>query len=79
MFEGQERVFYEIESPLIPVLVDMEVEGIKVDAAALAEFTKIGFTPGRPFTLDPAQKPVVEAAIPQASVMAAATHVASSR
>ena len=36
--KGQERVFYEIESPLIPVLVDMEFEGIKVDAAALADF-----------------------------------------
>jgi DNA polymerase I len=36
--KGQERVFYEVESPLIPVLVDMEFEGIKVDAAALAEF-----------------------------------------
>jgi DNA polymerase-1 len=36
--KGQERVFYEIESPLIPALVAMEFEGIKVDAAALAEF-----------------------------------------
>ncbi len=36
--KGQERVFYEVESPLIPVLVDMEFEGIKVGAAALAEF-----------------------------------------
>ena len=36
--KGQERVFYEIESPLIPVLVGMEYEGIRVDAAALAEF-----------------------------------------
>ena len=36
--KGQERVFYEIESPLISVLVDMEHEGIKVDAAALADF-----------------------------------------
>jgi DNA polymerase I len=36
--KGQERVFYEIESPLIPVLVDMEFEGIRLDAAALAEF-----------------------------------------
>jgi DNA polymerase-1 len=36
--KGQERVFYEVESPLIPVLVDMEYQGIKVDAAALAEF-----------------------------------------
>jgi DNA polymerase-1 len=34
----QERVFYEIESPLIPVLVDMECEGIKLDAAAMGEF-----------------------------------------
>ena len=36
--KGQERVFYEIESPLLPVLVDMEYEGIRVDAAALADF-----------------------------------------
>ncbi|HVV72919.1 MAG TPA: 5'-3' exonuclease H3TH domain-containing protein, partial [Verrucomicrobiae bacterium] len=35
---GQERVFYEIEAPLIPVLVDMEYEGIRVDAASLADF-----------------------------------------
>jgi DNA polymerase I len=35
---SQERVFYEIEAPLIPVLVDMEREGIRVDAAALEEF-----------------------------------------
>lgn len=36
--KGQERVFYEIESPLIPVLVDMEFEGIKVESAALSDF-----------------------------------------
>src|SRR5262249_111581 len=36
--KGQERVFYEVESPLIPVLVDMEHEGIRLDAAALADF-----------------------------------------
>ncbi len=36
--KGQERVFHEIEAPLLPVLVDMEFEGIRVDAAALAEF-----------------------------------------
>jgi DNA polymerase-1 len=36
--KGQERVFYEIESPLIPALVDMEVEGVRVDAPALGEF-----------------------------------------
>ncbi len=37
--KGQERVFYEIESPLIPVLADMEYEGIKVDARVLADFS----------------------------------------
>ncbi len=37
--KGQERVFYEIEAPLIPVLVDMEYEGVRVDSAALAEFS----------------------------------------
>jgi DNA polymerase I len=36
--KGQERVFYEIESPLVSVLVDMEHEGIRVDSTALAEF-----------------------------------------
>jgi DNA polymerase-1 len=38
--KGQERVFYDIEAPLIPVLADMEFEGIKLDAAALAEFDR---------------------------------------
>ncbi len=39
----QERVFYQIEQPLVPVLVNMEFEGIKLDAAALAEFgTQLG-------------------------------------
>ncbi|MFO1477919.1 MAG: DNA polymerase I [Verrucomicrobiota bacterium] len=37
--EGQSRVFSEIEIPLVPVLADMENEGIRVDAAALAEFS----------------------------------------
>jgi DNA polymerase-1 len=36
--KGQEQVFYEVESPLISVLVDMEHEGIRVDSAALGEF-----------------------------------------
>jgi DNA polymerase-1 len=36
---GAERAFYEIESPLVPVLADMELEGIKLDAAALNEFS----------------------------------------
>ena len=34
-----ERVFYELEAPLIPVLVDMEIEGVRIDAAALTEFS----------------------------------------
>jgi DNA polymerase-1 len=37
--KAQERVFYEIESPLISVLVDMEFEGVRVESAALAEFS----------------------------------------
>jgi len=37
---GQEKVFYEIEAPLLPVLVAMEVEGVKVDARALEEFAE---------------------------------------
>lgn len=36
--KGQERVFYEIEAPLIPVLTAMEYEGIRVEAATLGEF-----------------------------------------
>jgi DNA polymerase-1 len=36
--KGQERVYYEIEAPLLPVLVDMEWEGIRIDVAALNEF-----------------------------------------
>ncbi|HUR44701.1 MAG TPA: DNA polymerase, partial [Candidatus Saccharimonadales bacterium] len=36
---GQERVYYEIEGPLLPVLVDLEHEGIRVDATALSEFS----------------------------------------
>ena len=33
----QEKVFFEIESPLTPVLVRMEAEGVRVDTSALAE------------------------------------------
>jgi DNA polymerase I len=36
--KDQERVFHEIEMPLIPVLIEMEREGVRVDAAALGEF-----------------------------------------
>lgn len=34
----QKQVFFDIESKLIPALVEMEYEGIRVDAKALAEF-----------------------------------------
>jgi DNA polymerase-1 len=34
---GQQKVFYDIEAPLLPVLVRMEHEGVKVDVNALAE------------------------------------------
>lgn len=34
---GQARVFYEIETPLLPVLVAMEAEGIRMDREILAE------------------------------------------
>jgi DNA polymerase I len=36
---GQHRVFYEIECPLIPVLVEMEHDGIRVDTGALSELS----------------------------------------
>ncbi|HWQ91490.1 MAG TPA: DNA polymerase, partial [Clostridia bacterium] len=35
---GQKQVFHDIEAPLVPVLVDMEYEGIKVDSVTLADF-----------------------------------------
>lgn len=37
---GLEKVFYEIEAPLLPVIVDLEAEGIRIDAGALAEFSR---------------------------------------
>jgi DNA polymerase-1 len=37
---GQERVFTEIESPLLPVLAAMENEGIRLDPVALGEVGK---------------------------------------
>src|SRR5207237_2779834 len=39
--KSQERVFYEIEAPLVPVLVDVEFDGVRVDARALAEFAEL--------------------------------------
>lgn len=35
---GAERVFYEIECPLLPVLTKMENEGVSIDVQALREF-----------------------------------------
>lgn len=36
--KGQGDVFYDIESPLLPVLVRMEAAGVKIDVQALREF-----------------------------------------
>ncbi len=38
--KSQEQVFYQIESPLVPVLADMEQAGIRVDATALRDFAE---------------------------------------
>ena len=35
-----EKVFYEIENPLVPVLTDMEYEGIALDIMALADYSR---------------------------------------
>ncbi|WP_372807664.1 DNA polymerase I, partial [Pontiella sp.] len=37
---GQERVFYEIETPLMPVLAQMEYNGINLDVPALAAYSE---------------------------------------
>ncbi|MCF7817430.1 MAG: DNA polymerase I [Kiritimatiellales bacterium] len=37
---GQERVFYEIETPLMPVLAEMEHTGIALDIPALGKFSE---------------------------------------
>lgn len=37
---GQERVFYEIESPLLPVLARMEHEGVAVDVQVLSKLSE---------------------------------------
>ena len=36
-----EKLFNEIETPLIPVLVNMETEGVKVDINTLSDFSKL--------------------------------------
>ncbi|MFT3682068.1 MAG: DNA polymerase I [Ferruginibacter sp.] len=35
-----DRVFYEVENPLVKVLTDMEFEGIKIDEAFLKDYSK---------------------------------------
>ncbi len=35
-----EKVFYEVENPLVKVLVDMEFEGIKIDESFLNDYSK---------------------------------------
>ncbi len=47
----QEKVLYDIENPLVPVLVAMEVEGIRVDPDTLAD---IGVTLGEKIASDEA-------------------------
>ena len=37
---GTEKLFYEIEMPLMPVLADMEMNGVCLDTASLAETNK---------------------------------------
>jgi DNA polymerase-1 len=39
--QGVARVCNEVECPLVPVLVDMEFEGIRLDVHALQEYSKI--------------------------------------
>ncbi len=38
--EGNEALFYELEMPLLPVLMDMELTGIKVDIPSFKEMSK---------------------------------------
>ncbi len=38
--QGVSQVCYEVECPLVPVLVDMEYEGIRLDIEALAKFSQ---------------------------------------
>jgi DNA polymerase-1 len=38
--EGLEDLFYRMEMPLVPVLADMEMQGIRVDVPALIDFSK---------------------------------------
>ena len=35
-----EKVFYEVENPLVKVLTDMEFEGVRIDESFLKEYSK---------------------------------------
>ena len=35
-----EKVFYEVENPLVKVLTDMEFEGVKIDEEFLKDYSK---------------------------------------
>lgn len=38
--KGVEKVFYEVENPLVKVLTDMEYEGVRIDIQALADYSR---------------------------------------
>lgn len=38
---GAERLFYDLEMPLVPVLIDMERRGVKIDVSMLQQLSKI--------------------------------------
>lgn len=38
---GQEELYYEIELPLVTVLADMQIDGIKIDTEQLQEFSEM--------------------------------------
>lgn len=38
---GQEKLYYDIELPLVTVLADMQIDGIKIDTASLSKFSEM--------------------------------------
>jgi DNA polymerase I len=42
-----ENIFYEVENPLVPVLVEMEYEGVKIDTDFLNEYSRVLDTEAR--------------------------------
>jgi DNA polymerase-1 len=44
---GVENVFHEVENPLVPVLTDMEFEGVKIDMDFLNEYSRVLETEAR--------------------------------